>query len=329
MRKSLGSLNPLRLLSWRRRGKTPSEEVDMAVLDGFTIKTLVLQSIPPVDNHPINAISSESRGILWKSFAKCNSTTDALESLDSYLNDRFVKQYHRRFSSPELAAMVPFDAPNSAETRQEIDTGFRLYLTKQYFRRLRRCIDRNEIDIGVLTPSVSVRLLDCILRGTAAERLAWHMQLFGLELNEEGLQECLYALYEPEVETCQALFLEMDSSRQLHKHHAKRLPKFAKTYLLDNAELNVKIRCSLAWSDPDYSGFQALPDDFKQNSTEYIKSQREHFPELPQIGQTFMRDYIRSRAEYYAERAELRTTLWRGFGFFIVTCLADWAVCVL
>ena len=89
------------------------------------------------------------------------------------------------------------------------------------------------------------KLLDVVLRGTSSERIQAHMEMYGPELNQERLQECFYSLYEPEIQTCSALFL---LSPTIHKQHRKVLPKFAKTYLLDKAELNVKLRCVLAWS---------------------------------------------------------------------------------
>jgi hypothetical protein len=75
------------------------------------------------------------------------------------------------------------------------------------------------------------------------------MSLFGNELSEEGLQTCLHAFYESEVDTGLLLF----QTFPVHKKCLKRADKIARTFLLDNLELNVKSRCVYAWSGKSVS----------------------------------------------------------------------------
>ena len=72
-----------------------------------------------------------------------------------------------------------------------------------------------------------------------------HIQLYGSALTQAKLQDCFYALLEPEIETSSGLLLMQP---HLHKDHKKKVPAFAKSYLLDKAEVNMKTRCVLAWS---------------------------------------------------------------------------------
>jgi hypothetical protein len=126
-----------------------------------------------------------------------------------------------------------------------IDTILRIHFAREYFKRHRKAVADAAISTEGLTPEKFAQLFDVMLRGTASERIEAQLSMFGPELNQERLQECFYALYEPEVQTCTALFLQNPT---LHPHHKKNLPVFAKTYLLDKHDLNMKLRCLLAWS---------------------------------------------------------------------------------
>jgi hypothetical protein len=129
--------------------------------------------------------------------------------------------------------------------KPNIDTILRIQFAREYFKRHRKAVFDASISTESLTPDKFAQLLDVVLRGTASERIETQLNMFGPELNQERLQECFYALYEPEVQTCTALFLQNPT---LHPHHKKNLPVFAKTYLLDKHDLNMKLRCILAWS---------------------------------------------------------------------------------
>lgn len=71
------------------------------------------------------------------------------------------------------------------------------------------------------------------------------MRLYGQEFNSPQLQDCFYTLYNAEVECVSTIFSELKNK---HKHHKKRMDKYAKNYLLDTLELNTKTRCVFAWS---------------------------------------------------------------------------------
>lgn len=71
------------------------------------------------------------------------------------------------------------------------------------------------------------------------------MHIFSGKYNQAQLQDSLYALYNAEVACVQELFLEKVAPP---KKEAKRFAAFAKSYLLDTLELNVKSRCVFTWS---------------------------------------------------------------------------------
>lgn len=88
------------------------------------------------------------------------------------------------------------------------------------------------------------------------------------------------------------------------------------------------LRCA-THVDPNYSGFQSLPATHSMSTKELLKARRDFYESGVEVGLTFVRDYIGERNAYYNTKEENRTTLKRGAAFFVVTCLLDWAVCVM
>eukprot|EP01038_Epipyxis_sp_PR26KG_P011535 gene11535-15451_t len=205
--------------------------------------------------------------------------------------------------------------PNIVDVGSEGDANnefaVRIQFAIHYFNRIKESILTKELDFKVMTESQLNRLVDVILLGTSSERIAEHLTLFGQvnnQFNQELLQESFYSLYEPEIETCLSLFKRISNNENVHKHHIKRLPKFGNTYLLDKLELNAKARCVLAWSDPNYSGFNSVPKGHSMPLDAVIKGS------------------LAQRRIYYYEKQDDRETLQLGFVFFVVTCLADWGL---
>ena len=236
----------LKNLFFRKKSyPTPKKDVDMRTLDEFTLKVNAMSKISPDNDHPIHSLSQNGRSLISTTNPKSKSPIIALDVLDKYLLENFTK-LQSNFEAdvsvlePKSGSSTPYLA-----NKTSIEAAIRLYLARQYFRRLRKACDDKDLDIKVLDTPLLQRLLDVVMRGTASERIEAHMHLYGPELNQERLQECFYSLYEPEVHTCAQLFL---LNAAVHKHHRKNMPKFARTYLLDKAELNVKLRCVLAWS---------------------------------------------------------------------------------
>eukprot|EP01032_Pedospumella_encystans_P016454 gene16454-18777_t len=302
------------LFSRKKKYPVPKKDVDLQVLDDFTLNVNSLIKITPTTTHPLHKISTEGRKMIDRQPSR--QINLKLDDLDKYIGEQF-NGMQKYFEEPETVALA--DKP-------QVETAIRLHLSQTYFRRLKKAIDDKELQPDFVNTAVLRNLFDVMLRGTASERIEHHLEMYGPELNQERLQECFYALYGPEVHTCTKLFL---LNPALHPHHKKNLPKFAKTYLLDKHELNVKLRCLLAWSDPNYSGFNTLADDLKLSAPDVLRSRRAHYETGTEVGLQFMRDYIGSRNEFYNNKEENRTTMKRGAAFFVATCLLDWAVCVL
>jgi hypothetical protein len=75
-----------------------------------------------------------------------------------------------------------------------------------------------------------------------------HIEFFRSKYSQYQLQDCFYALYDAEVATVLSAFL---SVKGLTKKDIKTINAFARTFLLDKLELNVKSRCVFSWSGED------------------------------------------------------------------------------
>jgi hypothetical protein len=71
------------------------------------------------------------------------------------------------------------------------------------------------------------------------------VSLYGTPLTQVQLQSSFYSLYDPEVQATVEMYLLIPD---LKKDQKKSFPKLAKTFLLDNMELNSKSRCVFSWS---------------------------------------------------------------------------------
>jgi hypothetical protein len=233
----------------KKKFPVPKKDDDMAFLDEFALKVKVLNKFTPKPAHIIHTLSYDARNVVDTNKV---SSLHVFDSIDEHLQYSFGKFQSKFPGSVQMVAVTPSPVNLGADLdvandNEDTEAAIRVYFTKLYFMRLRKAFNDKELDDKILTPALLKSLIDISMRGTASERIAAHMQMYGDEFNQERLQECFYSLFEPEVMACSSLFL-LQNPAQLHPHHHKNLPKFSKTYLLDKAELNVKLRCFLAWS---------------------------------------------------------------------------------
>lgn len=212
----------------------PKKDADLQMLDDFTIHMNAIAKVNADSNHPIHTFAQNGRDLLDSNICKLKSPIESLEELDKYLGVMAAEQR-------DVFQNVTDISPN----RTAVEAAVRISFTRHYLKRLKKAFADGDLPSASLTLPTIRKLHDVMMRGTASERIEEHMLLYGPELNQERMQECFYSLYEPEIRTCTELFLVRSN---VHPHHRKNMPKFAKTYLLDKHELNVKLRCVLAWS---------------------------------------------------------------------------------
>jgi hypothetical protein len=210
------------------------------MLENFTLNTRVLSKLAVTSEHPINKVAVSVRKKFTNVTSPLTSSAQCLDAIEKLMNDAIA----------EISPTVPADQlckidGSVISNKDNIDTLLRTSFAREYFRRLRKATEAGELTPSDISPERFADLIDIAMRGTASERIEAQLNMFGPELNQERLQECFYSLYEPEVHTCTSLFL---SNPLLHPHHKKTMPKFAKTYLLDKHDLNMKLRCVLGWS---------------------------------------------------------------------------------
>ena len=98
---------------------------------------------------------------------------------------------------------------HSPEKNMDFETGFRLLLFQNYLSALRSRIKDGDLLPGALTENRLILLSDSFLLGSGAERLVEHMSMYGGKLTCALLQECLYTIFEPEVQTCMSIMLSL------------------------------------------------------------------------------------------------------------------------
>lgn len=238
MKNAIGRFSPRNLFKRKQKFPIPKQETDLQTLDNFILNTNVLTKLSIDSNHPIHKVSIQARYMVGYSGDLIGSKK--LIALDNYLGNS-IAEFQNKFSLDDLYSTGTSVSAN----KSNIETAVRLYFAREYFKRLRKSIDDKDINIDNFTITQLNQLVDVIIRGTASERIETQLKLYGPELNQERMQECFYSLYEPEIHTYTTIFLQNPA---LHPHHKKNMPVFAKTYLLDKHDLNMKLRCVLAWS---------------------------------------------------------------------------------
>lgn len=236
----LSRFHPRNVFKRKVKIPVPKQDADLQMLDNFMLKTKVLAKLTADSHHPIQQTALSVRNRFTYA---TDSSTSSMQCLDAI--ERLITE-----SLAGLEAAQPVDQLSQSDnvvgsTKDNLDTIIRMSFAREYFRRLRKAVEAGELNAEVLTADKFKELIDIMTRGTASERIEAQLKLFGPELNQERLQECFYSLYEPEVHTCTKLFLR---SPLVPPHHQKKMPKFAKAYLLDKHDLNMKLRCILGWS---------------------------------------------------------------------------------
>jgi hypothetical protein len=310
------------------------EATELSLLNSFG--NYVMKSLPklsPHREHPMRSIANEARHTLVQEYESSQSLYEAIHKVDTVLKSNIP-------NFPQIAdigdkSWIGITPEKKLELDMMIETGFRLHFTKEYFARMQKAIDNGEIDQALISSSRACRLLDSIMLGTATERIKEHIDTYGTKnprLTQDQYQSCLYALYDPEVETVAAAMQtlkNLDTEDKKMKTKKKVIPQAARLFLLDTVELNTKVRCMMAWSDPNYTGFKPLPDDHTVNVVELVKARKDFFLDGAMVGEKFVEEILTQRREFYQQKQETRKTMVHGFLFFIGTCLLDWAVCVV
>jgi hypothetical protein len=102
-------------------------------------------------------------------------------------------------------------------------------------------------------------LLCCIHHCISFASSIAHMNLFGDSLTHDRLQECMYSLFDPEIESITSQVLKI---KLWNKKQRKLIGNMSKKFLLDKLELNMKVRCIIAWSGMIAFIMQMLPLSF-------------------------------------------------------------------
>ena len=304
--------------TWARFQKQPKKTEDLDLLQRVADICRSLDHIPYSDTHPIHDIA---KGLVSKIEAQ-KEDNDIQKMLEILSDDISATCENFQQDLTELP-----DAIFGDSTR--FDTGLRVFLYKNYISNVKKAIDSGELAADAFNHSKLVGLTEAILRGSGDERLVLSLKLFavdGVNMSPPLLQESLYSLYEPEVETCMNVLLGMQG---LHKDHTKKLPKFTKTYLLDILELNSKSRCIFCWSDPNFEGFHMLPDTDTKTVNELLECRRKYFGDMTRVGFKYVDAYRIERDLYWVDKNEFDENMRYGFIFFILTCIADYFIGVV
>lgn len=240
LKNALSRLHPRNVFKRKVKIPVPKQDADLQMLDNFMLKTKVLTKIAADSSHPIQQAALSVRNRFTYATDASSSSVQCLDTIE-----RLITENLTGLESAQSVDELSQTENVVGSTKDNLDTIVRMSFAREYFRRLRKALDGGELSAEALKAEKFKELIDITIRGTASERIEAQLKLFGPELNQERLQECFYSLYEPEVHTCTKLFLR---SPLVHPHHQKKMPKFAKAYLLDKHDLNMKLRCILGWS---------------------------------------------------------------------------------
>jgi hypothetical protein len=225
-------------------------------------------------------------------------------------------------SDPEAAAYLA-----AGVARPRALAAFKLLALKKYCEGMEAALQEGYV---VVRPSKLAAplfpLIDATLLGTGSERLVEHMRLCGETFTQQQLQSSLYLALEPDVAAAAEVMLEQPS---MDKKKRKELDKYAKTYLLDVVELNVKSRCVFNWSSPKFllnGGVKPVEDDDTLVVGDLTAGRHEFFPEAASTVAMFHKDYTGKRREVYEKKRQNNKTMWNGIYFFMGTMVFDFVV---
>eukprot|EP01041_Mallomonas_annulata_P013465 gene13465-28533_t len=303
-------------IPWFSKKKVDLEEVDIDLLVRLNKVAESLCKAPLDPAHPLHEISRK----LKENIAMPGSTfPQMLEIARTELQSTY-SEYATDFI--DFDENFPEGVPHLDQMYWRVHTGLRLLMCSQYVTKLQKAIQDNDISLSDEKNNTitALRLVDAFLLGSSSERISEHFELYSPKISHSQVQESFYHLLEPEITACITAFTQI---KGMHKHHKKELSKFAKAYLLDTRELNVKTRCVFCWSETTFSGFKPLPDDHMIAVDAVLSSRRKFFKESDEIAALFMKDYTGERRLYYHGWKEFRETCGYGVVFFFGTIVFD------
>lgn len=300
-------------LRWTTSANSTREK-DIALLVKLSERCRDLEHLKFHEKHKVHELSAEIRNHITELFLEHDGSLEANNKIFSRLLLR-VNELYRDSES----ALSQID-DNSPEASFEFSASLRLLLLQNYLSTLSKVISEDQLPWSTITEKRLTLLCEAHIRGSGSERVAEHMAMYKEALTLAELQECYFALCDPEVETVKTVLLSLPG---LLKDHKKKIPKFSKFYLLDFPEVTVKARCVFAWSDPDFKNFKPLADDHRVPLATLIRSTDEFFPDLKRVGRKYVDHYKGERALHYADKDEMKEYRRYGFVFFVCTVLLD------
>jgi len=283
----------------------------------------------PAD-HQLHGIAARARAIVGEQWAaaaedpavgldQAARVSSVVRAVTAYL--RSEQELHK----PAIEGFLELVRDNAGERSGAWmwagEAALRASVLQLYLARLLAAAGDDSLPIMALhDEQVLAELVGTFLLAPGAHRLEAHLALYGPELDQSQLQDAFYAFSDPEVG---AVSSAMGVVHGLHKDHAKGLPKFASTYLLDVLELNVKSRCVFCWSDDAFSGIKPPDDDHRVPVGQLLAAREEYFDEGVDIGNTCASAYAAERRKHYHEKAETRAEAKKGLVFFLACCMVD------
>ena len=178
--------------------------------------------------------------------------------------------------------------------------------------------------IGVMddiSETKAMRLLDSFLLGTSSERIAEHLSMYQSPMTCADLQDAFYVLYEPEVKLVGDLMT--NTPRFGVKIHKKALNSYLSTYLLDELELNMKTRCVFVWVGDSWREMKSIDEKDVEPTGDLLRTRRLYFEEGAGVSKALCDGYISKMRLMDFEAKDWRTTVMRGWAYFLFICTAD------
>lgn len=309
---------------WSGQLAIETEIADLFLLEKFASLTESLNISDLPELHPCQEIASESRILikdLWRLdiIDKSTKIKHVFKELEKYHNR---EQERRKKDVENFVSLVKDNSGDiKNQWRWDCEATLRLSICQLYSQRLVVAIEEGTIPVDALhSEEKMLSIVNTILLGSTAERVAEHLRLYSPSLDQASLQDAFYVLYDPEVATVSSALMIV---RGLHNDLAKQIPKFTDSYLLDRLELNVKSRSVFCWSDEKFTGIKPLADDHVIPIEDIIKSRAEYFEEGGEVAKQFVEHLTGDRRMHYHDSKDFRETAQKGFAFWMGCIVLD------
>ena len=325
---------------WSGALAAEQEVADTFLLEKFLSLSASLKERDFPADHPLQDIAAKAKAVVREQWAASAEVPEdpalspslslsqqaapsrvscVLRAANAYL--RSQQELHK----PDIENYVELARDNAGARGGEwmwgAEAALRASVLQLYCDKLLGAVAEGSLPAEALnSEEVLTGLVDNFLLASGSSRLAVHLQLYGPELDQAQLQDALYAFSDPEVG---AVSSALSIVHGLHKDHAKGIPKYASTYLLDVLELNVKSRCVFCWSDEAFSGIKPPEDDHTVSVDMLLASRETYFEEGVDIGNACATAIAMERRRHYGEKAETRAELRKGAAFFLACCVVD------